>query len=370
MIILVNASNIKIGGGIQVAHAFINGLKPYSNHTFHIVLSDELNRQVQTGSFPGNFIFYNYSIRSGVIKTITGWDQFLSKLEEKVNPDKVWSIFAPAFWNPKAKHVAMFAKSQYIYKDSPFFKQLSLWKLFKLKLREILHMHYYRTFCDILVTETNDVTTRLKKRIPSKNIYTISNYYHQIFDNSNAWDKTKVLPPFQGITLLTVAANYPHKNLNIITEVIACLKKVQPNFKFRFVLTIKPEELKITDEQIKQHIVFLGKTDIAQLPYLYQQADVMFLPTLLECFSASYPEAMRMGIPIITSDLPFARGLCENSAVYFNPTSPGDIAEKILHISSTNEIREQLIASGKEQLKKFDTTEERVRKYIQILENS
>lgn len=38
------------------------------------------------------------------------------------------------------------------------------------------------------------------------------------------------------------------------------------------------------------------------------------MPSLLECFTATYPEAMRMERPIVTTDLAFAQGLCGEAA--------------------------------------------------------
>ena len=55
----------------------------------------------------------------------------------------------------------------------------------------------------------------------------------------------------------------------------------------------------------------------------------MFLPTFLECFSASYAEAMLMKKPIITSNLGFAQNVCKDAAVYFDPCNPEDIIDKI-----------------------------------------
>ena len=58
--------------------------------------------------------------------------------------------------------------------------------------------------------------------------------------------------------------------------------------------------------------------DISECPSLYRQSTFAFQPTLLECFTATYPEAMRSGKPIVTPDLEFARGLCGGAAVYYD----------------------------------------------------
>ncbi|MDZ7775707.1 MAG: glycosyltransferase [Bacteroidales bacterium] len=353
-----------------MSHSFLNEIKENRDHSFYIVLSTMLSKQINMTEYPENFTFYKYSIKPGIIKAITGKNKFLDKLEKNIKPNKVFSVFGPTYWKPTTTHITGFAKPQYIYKDSPYFNLLSLKDRTKLKINEFFHLFNFKHFSDVLITETDDVSSHLKKILPRKNIYTVTNYYNQIFDNPHNWIKDIQLPAFDGITLLMIAANYPHKNLEIIPKVISYLNSNYSSFKFRFVLTINSEELPVKDKSIFEKIVFLGKVNIDQCPYVYQQSDFMFLPTLLECFSASYPEAMRMETPILTSDLPFAHGLCGKSAVYFNPVSAEDIAEKIVSLAKNEEQQIKLIEAGKKQLKSFDSSSERALKYLKIIEES
>ncbi|MFK2341775.1 glycosyltransferase [Bacteroides fragilis] len=83
-------------------------------------------------------------------------------------------------------------------------------------------------------------------------------------------------------------------------------------------------------EEAKKSIVNLGIIDVSKCPQLYNECDALFLPTLLECFSANYVEAMKMRKPIVTSNLPFATNVCKNAALYFDPMNAHDIVEKFL----------------------------------------
>ncbi len=177
----------------------------------------------------------------------------------------------------------------------------------------------------------------------------------------------KQLPDFDGTTLLTISANYSHKNLEIIPKVIKYLKRKYEDFKFRFVLTLEPDALNLGVNSIQENIEFIGRVDIKECPGLYKQSDFMFLPTLLECFSASYPEAMKMKVPILTSDLPFARSICGEAAEYFNPLSAESIGDKIYNLSKDKERQQELKSNGRNQLTKFDTFDTRARKYIEIV---
>jgi glycosyltransferase involved in cell wall biosynthesis len=221
---------------------------------------------------------------------------------------------------------------------------------------------------DVLVTENEDVSMRLSSIFKKKEIYTVTNYYNQIFDKEQNWDNSIKLPRFEGFTLLTVSANYPHKNLKIIPKVIAYLNQEYKDFNYRFVVTLNQNELlNHLDESVISRILFVGKTNINQCPPLYSQSDAIFLPTLLECFTATYPEAMRMEKPLLTSDLNFAVGLCQEAAFYFDPLSPKDIGDKIYKLANYSELRSKLITKGKEQLEKYDTYNSRAKKYIEII---
>ncbi len=169
------------------------------------------------------------------------------------------------------------------------------------------------------------------------------------------------------VTLLTVSSTAVHKNLGIMLPVAEYLERVHPNFYFRFVLTCNEAPFPLP-EHLRRHFVFIGKVDVAECPNLYEQADIMFVPTLMECFTATYPEAMRMEVPIVTTDLEFARGLCGDAACYYSATDAEAAAEAIYKVTTDEAYRQQLTAYGKEQLMKFDNYEQRAEKLVGILE--
>jgi len=367
MKILINCSNLRVGGGLQVAHSFIYELSKFSGHKYTVVLSKELSCLFKDKTtFPPNFIFHIYNIPNSLLKSIMGKNIFLDRLVRSSDSEVVFSIFGPTYWKPHVRHICGYAKPQYIYKESPFFSQISILSKIKLRMKEIIQLHAFNTQCDELISENLNVTNLLISFFPNKKLYTITNFYNQIFDHRNEWDFSLTFPPFNGITLLTIAVNYPHKNLRIIPKVISYLKNNKPNFKFRFVLTLDENDFLLSDD-IKKHILFIGRVTINQCPYLYEQCNFMFLPTLLECFSASYPEAMKMEKPILTSDLDFAHGLCGEAAVYFNPISPEDIGNKIYLLANSIEKQKALMEKGKQRLLTFDNYENRTTKYLNII---
>lgn len=366
MNILINCSNIKIGGGIQVAHSFLNELKHINGYVFTIVLSTKLDEVIDKKLFSSKFTFYKYNINASPKKTIFSNDKFLDGLVIKHNTEKVFTVFGPSYWRPKVTHVCGYAKPQYIYRSSPYFRIISAKTRVALKLKEFFHILDLKKNTDILITENPDVSNRLSGKL-NKQVYTVTNNYNQIFDTPESWTQTE-LPPFDGDYLLTVSVDYPHKNLGIIPEVISILHKKGIN-KFKFVVTLNENTLS-TNSEINKDIIYLGKVSINQCPSLYQQSKYMFLPTLLECFSASYAEAMKMEKIILTSDLDFARGICKDAAIYFNPLDPHEIVDKLLDIDQNFELQQILLNNGKKRLLDFDTSKQRAEKYLKIITES
>ena len=368
MRVLINCSNLKVGGGLQVAHSFLNEISNNYEHVFHVVLSETLNEQIDQSIFLSNFSFQVYSIQPTIIKALLGNDAELIKIEKGFNPDRVFSVFGPTYWKPKAKHICGFAKPGYIYKESPFFKTLSLKESIKLKILEFLHMFSFRNHTDIIITENEDVSTRLQKRI-KKETHTVTNYFNQVFLDNSKWENSIAIPRTDSFKFLTISANYPHKNLEILKKVIPILLNKYPKFKVKFYLTISEEDFGFLPTKSKECITFLGKVSINQCPNLYSQCDFLFLPTLLECFSASYCEAMYMEKPILTSNLSFAKGICKNAAAYFNPMDAENIADVIYELAIDKNKQIELINKGKEQLKTFDSSKQRAEKYLKIITN-
>ena len=369
---LINASTLKIGGAMQVANSFFHYLPKYSEHNFLIVASKEVAAELNKNDLPNNIELIIYNQNPSYLGALFGVNKYLSHVEKSFKPNAVFTVFGASYWKPKAKHLMGFARPSIVYIDSPFFDELSFKDKLRLKIKNFFLISDFRYNTKCIVTENQDVSNRLQTIFKQKTIHTVTNFYNQVFENESIWDKSIKLDikNKDSFKIVTISANYPHKNLKIIKEIIPILISKYANFKFTFFIT-QPEEIFGKDfcNKYNDYLVCLGKVTINQCPNLYKQSDAMFLPTLLECFSASYPEAMLMNNVILTSNINFAKGICDNAAQYFDPLNPNDIAEKIYQVATNPELKNQLTKNGLERLKSFDNSSDRADKYIKILEN-
>ncbi|MDY0342020.1 MAG: glycosyltransferase [Lentimicrobium sp.] len=377
MKLLINASNIHIAGPLQVAISVIHELKHFPDHEYYLYLSAEVENQIDLEQLPANFHIYRFSgYARGKSWLSRGWMLIRrlrrsALLEKVINPDAVFTVFGPIYWKPKSPHLAGYAIPFSIYKESPYFKEVPRFELLKRKLINQIRTQFFLHNTDHLVVETDEVRERMIKSfaINPDRISVVSNTVSNIYYQPAAWSDKITLPPrIPGeVRLITVSANHLYKNLSIIDPVITLFRKLKPELKIKFILTVQPEQLKISKENLK-YIHFAGPIKVNECPHLYRQCDFMFLPSLLDCFSATYPEAMKMGLPILTSDLPFARNVCKDAAVYFDPVNPEDIVRKIISVVNDPVKGAKMIAYGKRQLSSFETATSRVEKYLKLAE--
>lgn len=372
MKLLINTSNLKKGGALQVAHSFLTEIKENSAHEFHVVLSSALSEQIHTQEFPENFTFYHYSVKPGFVNVIFGKDTYLDNLEKEIKSDCVFSIFSPTYWKPKSTHIAGFAAGWTINPDSIAFKQLKIVDRIKKKLQNYLKLKLSITQTDIFIGETEVVKERLNKfgKFPINKIHVVGNTFGSHFNKAiNTYDfRLPDKKESDEFRFVTISANYPHKNLKILKSIIPILRTKKVNVKF--ILTLPTQEFNQIFSGFDDYIINILPVPVNACPSIYAQCDALFLPTLLECFTASYPEAMIMQKPILTSDLDFARDICKDAAEYFNPLNPEDIANKIIELVNDKIRYNELIKLGLKRVKDFPTAKERAIKYIEIIEQA
>lgn len=368
MNILINASNLKAGGGLQVADSVCRELNNFPQHQFVVVLSSFFNDTVTViKGFP-NVTTCIHDVKNDLATLLTGRDKFLDDLVKEKKINSVLTIFGPSIWIPRVPHLCGFARAQMVIKKSPFYTRMNKTTLWGQRLRYSIREKAFKKCADYFYTENPYISERLEKMWRGKKVFTVTNYYNQVFDNPEQW-KEKLLPAFDGVTMLTIATPYAHKNLSIAADAARLLHQQYPDFLFRFVMSNDRSEFPADISGIEDCFEFIGRVDISECPSIYQQCDIVFQPTLLECFTAAYPEAMRMERPIVTTDLEFARGLCGDAAEYYSAIDAQGCADAIYKVATNEGLRMCLIKNGKEHLKLFDNYNQRAEKLIKLTES-
>lgn len=86
---------------------------------------------------------------------------------------------------------------------------------------------------------------------------------------------------------------------------------------------------------------------------LLRNADIFLFPTLYEGFGLPVLEAQAVGVPVVTSETSSFPEIGGNGALYANPLSASDIAEKIWKLLSSKDLRNDIMEKGYGNVRRF-----------------
>jgi glycosyltransferase involved in cell wall biosynthesis len=364
--ILINTAAQRFGGAIQVALSFINECKNFPQHEYHVWVGQGVGKILKKEDFPSNFNFYDFDFGVLGFRAIAKLQKTLKPFEEKIKPDIMICTSGPTYYHSNVKQIVGFNLPNFIYTESPYVRDLKPYRKLRLALRKIIQTWYYRQDTLAFLVQTDDVNVRVKELFKTDKVHTVTNICSNFYFNIKEFPNRLPLKEKNEVRLLTLTSYYPHKNLELIPLVAEELTKRGFGF-VRFVLTLKNEDF-VANKLQHPMVINVGPLKPQECPSLYREIDIMFLPTLAECFSASYAEAMVMEKPIVTTNLGFATSVCAEAAIYFEPKNHIAAADAIINLLSNSTLKETLIAKGKIRLKEFDTPQIRAKKYLELCE--
>lgn len=175
-----------------------------------------------------------------------------------------------------------------------------------------------------------------------------------------------------GPVILTVGQFRPHKNLPRLVE---AFKLVRRHLPVKLVILGKPDPKHkflysaIDKSNLSKDIIMPGYVSDNDLAAWYQAATVFVIPSLYEGFGLPGLEAMRAGLPVVSSNRSALPEIYGQAAIYFDPFNPSDIADKIKLVLQDNNLRSKLIHLSKTQAQKYSwgkTAEETLDLYEEI----
>lgn len=178
------------------------------------------------------------------------------------------------------------------------------------------------------------------------------------------------------VRLCYPALGYPHKNHEVLPEVIRILRGRIDIDEVVILVTIDAGDSAnarkfismVESQRLRSHIVNLGHLERPGVSTVYRHSQALLMPTLLESFSLSYLEAMRFGVPILTSEYDFAREVCGDAALYFDPLDPESIARAIARVIQEPNLGAELRERGTARLRQYGNTWGEVsEQYIRVL---
>lgn len=174
-----------------------------------------------------------------------------------------------------------------------------------------------------------------------------------------------------GHYILFVGTLQPRKNITRLVEAFSKIKPNHPDLKLVIVGKKGWQYGEILESPkkfaVSKSVEFLDFVKDEELGRFYKNALCFVLPSLYEGFGLPVLEAMKYGCPVLISNvssLPEAGG---DAALYFDPQSPDDIAEKLEKVISNPKLRQEMKKKGFEQVKKF-SWEKTAKETLKVLE--
>jgi len=157
------------------------------------------------------------------------------------------------------------------------------------------------------------------------------------------------------------------KNVQKLVEAFNILKRTPPvpllskerMEEIKLVLAGSPgfgwqeAEKVIAKNNLQNDIIVTGYVPEADLPALYRGAVALVFPSLYEGFGLPLLEAFAFGTPVICSNAASLPEIADNAALYFSPNDVENMARALVEILSNEDLRQKLIAAGKQKVKEF-----------------
>ena len=280
----------------------------------------------------------------------------LSELEERINPDVIYSITAPSYFSFKHTEVMRFTNPLVTHPNKYSWSMLPWLEKLKTRLyclNQIRLMKKSRYF--ITQTETTKQGILRITGLPKENVKVVSDVLPAAF---NGMDNSPI-EDGDGINVACVGNPVPHKNFDIVPDVAAELKRMGVD-GVRFHLTIPNGhvmEKVIHDKAVRlgveKCIVNHGRVTQKELGEMYRRCQFCFLPTLLEVFSASTVEAMYFNLPIVATDFPFNTEVLADSCLYYEPKNAKDAANQFAKLIADDKLQSAMRTKMAQRLKLF-----------------
>src|SRR5713226_1284136 len=107
------------------------------------------------------------------------------------------------------------------------------------------------------------------------------------------------------------------------------------------------------DLRRRRDIVELGTIPYRSLHHLYRACHIYVTPAYAESFAHPLIESMSSALPVVASDLPVHREICSDAGIYFPCFSPDALAERVMQIQESPDLRAKLSRNGLRRARDF-----------------
>lgn len=372
--ILFNCTTNVVGGGVKNSAIFISYAVKDEDKKYFFAISVAVYEVLKRWRIDCSemYVFENSPAKSKKQRSR------LKGIVENLGVDVVFTMAGPAYVKFSSPHVMGISNPYVTHADLYSYRFSKSWAATFKKLFSSFYQAVYSRRADSFIFQTETSRRGFCKRllIDECRTHVVNNAIGEDFVSSI--ERIKKSPPETKLkdmrcTILCPAAPYPHKAIHLIPEIAKELKK-SCDKKFIFLLTVNQESdfyknllYMAKCFGVSAEVETLGTFNYADVAKLYAGADIVFVPSILETFSASYLEAFASSKPLIVSDRSFSKDVCGDAALYVNVKEIRETAYKISKLMGSPEAQALLVRKGRVQLTKYGGQKSRYEALASVL---
>lgn len=360
--IVINASNLHLGGGLQVACSFVSevyNILPLNEYKFSFILSSNVLSNLIDVDFPREIDIYEVntfgirkpnSIYFGVLK----------------NADVVFNVFGPVYYkNNSVKNITGFAQAWIAYPNNEAYDLFGFLNRYLEKFKYSLKKYFFFNSGGHYIVESDHVKAALITNLSIKesDISVVYNCISSLYLSQNVIPKN--LLNYQKIKVGIMGRAYEHKNLSMIKDLNIHIGHYC-DFDVDFVFTLNSDEMKALGFDSISNMRTMGELKTNECICFYNEIDILLFPSLLECFSVTPLEGLAMKVPVIASNRDFVREVCKEHVFYIDPNDIEDIAHTIAKVKNMADLVSK-IELGYEHVINLPDASNRAKSYLNIL---
>ncbi len=275
---------------------------------------------------------------------------------------KIDILFAPMNMLPALSKLIKIKKVLVIHSNLPWLHPEDLPGSFVKKIIQKLLINNSVKIADKIIVDSQNakkelvqIFDKIEKKIST--VYLGVDFKKQ---NSYSYSINSILNECSSPYLLTISSSVKYHCIIELIEAYEMLNNHSKNAPNYIILSKKLDKnyfnlikSKVNKSKYKNKIKLIEDLTKDEISYLYSKAKLYIFSSYCEVFGLTNLEAMYYGIPVITSNSSSLPEICGDAAIYTDPFDPSEIEEKISMLLNDNKLCNDMIAKGKERVKRF-----------------
>ena len=369
MNLLLNASNLRHGGGKTVALQLIDGIARFRpQDRFYVIIP--LQAEFQELRQYSNIVllelpeFFHHSWHHKIAYNHNVFSEWCRQYKI----DKIISLGNVAFPANGIPQLVYIQLPHLVYPEVSLRKTGGFQAYWRNRMM-VKYVSWHLRYATAVALQTEVMEVRFLTRFPDFRgpVFILPNAAY----NLPGQEIKPIQLPLRSLRLLFLSRYYPHKGFEILPKIGRLLR--QKNIPVQIHLTLDTKEALGAARVLRQlkhsyNISNRGPIALKDLGRIMEEYDGVFLPSFMESHSGAYAEALQHRRLIFTSHFDFATALLGSAGIYFDPLKPDTIVSAFENVVNNENYVKEKLRSIEAAAKKAPEIEDVIRRFSEIID--